>query len=270
MDNIRLIAMDLDGTLLQRDGTLLPSAVQALKRARERGITVAIASGRYPENAALVFLDNGLDGPVIGINGASVTDRAMGDCLFLHVMKDDTARMTREILDKCGVDYLLFSHKLVTTSQEGLRHHSEISDGQRIGRLGRVAFRHGQRAVDEALEQGVCKYYVFNNGRLDQVAKALASVPCLTVTRSNPQNLELMPQGVDKGSGIRELTRRLGIPLKNVMAFGDEDNDLPILTQVGFGVAMGNAPEHVKNACRYVTAPFDEDGVGQAVIRYAL
>ncbi len=265
MYDIRMIAMDLDGTFLQRDGSVLPKTLEALKKAWESGIILALASGRYPENASLAFLDNGLDGPVIGANGAMITDRAMGQTLFLHMMPHDTVMAVRDMLESLGAEYLVFSHKLVATSRPDFFHHSELNDGPRIARLGGVRFTHGRKAIDEAVQYGVCKFFIYTQPKLREIAEHLRGIDRLVITRSGEQNIELMPAGIDKGTGLKEMAKRYGISIKQVMAFGDEENDLPMLTQVGFGVAMGNAPEHVKAQCAYSTASFDQNGIAQAV-----
>ena len=270
MNDIRLIAMDLDGTLLQRDGTILPETVSALQAAADCGVTLALASGRYPENASLYFMDHGLTGPVMGSNGAMLTDRPMGQTVALHTMREATASAVRRNLDAIGAEYFIFSHKLVVTSRQEAVHHSEINDGPRISRLGKVQFLHGPEGVDTALAVGVCKYYVFIQENLPRIMEAVGHIPDLLVTRSGQHNIELMPAGVHKGSGIAELAARLRIPLSQVMAFGDEENDLEMLTSVGYGIAMGNAPEQVRSRVSRTTAPFDQNGIAQAIRKYIL
>ena len=270
MNDIRLIAMDLDGTLLQRDQTILPQTLQALRAAEAKGVTLALASGRYPENASLVFLDHGIDGPVMGANGAIIDDAPMGTTLAVHFMPGASAAAICGILDRAGADYILFSYKRVTTSRTDLQHRSEINDGERIHRLGGVTFAHGPAGIREALRQGVSKIFVFNHPRLAELADEIRSVPGVQVTRSGELNIEIMPRGIHKGNGIRELARHLGIPLSAVMAFGDEENDLEMLRSVGYGFAMGNAPEHVRRQCRRATDSFERDGIGKAIRRYIL
>ena len=70
MGNVKLIAMDLDGTLITREGVASEANIRALQAASESGVVIATCSGRYPENASLVFLDHGLTGPIVGVNGA--------------------------------------------------------------------------------------------------------------------------------------------------------------------------------------------------------
>ncbi len=270
MKDIRMIATDIDGTLVQRDGRILPETLEALRAAASRGVVLALASGRYPENAGLVWLDHRISGPVMGANGAIIEDAPMGATLYLHTMRRDAAERVRDCLNAAKADFIIFSHKCVTTCRKDLYHHSEISDGARIERLGGVAFRHGPQAVDDVIRTGASKFFVYQHPERAALIRRLSEIPGILITRSGSLNIEVMPQAVHKGRGITELARWLGIPLENVMAFGDEENDLPMLTRVGCGVAMGNAPAHVQAQCRYVTARFDENGIGEAIRRYVL
>ncbi|MBQ8081144.1 MAG: HAD family phosphatase [Clostridia bacterium] len=270
MGNVKLIAMDLDGTLITREGVASEANIRALQAASESGVVIATCSGRYPENASLVFLDHGLTGPIVGVNGAHAIDRPMGDVLFMHPMDMEAAKKAHERLTAFHVDYIIFAPKLVATSRSDMRHHSELNDGARITSLGHVRYLHGEKGVEEALESGILKYYIFDNGHLPEIKRALSDIEQLDITRSNAFNIELMPKGINKGTGITELARWLQIPLSDVMVLGDEENDLPMLTLAGYGVAMGNAPDHVKQQARYVTAPFEEDGIARAIERFVL
>jgi hydroxymethylpyrimidine pyrophosphatase-like HAD family hydrolase len=92
----------------------------------------------------------------------------------------------------------------------------------------------------------------------------------LDVTISHPEYLEFTAPGVNKGSGVRWLSRRLGIPLAQTMAIGDQYNDLEMIQAVGHGVAMAGAPDAVQAAARYVAPPVDEDGAARMIERLIL
>ena len=270
MNDIQLIAMDLDGTLLQPDGSILPETLAALREAADRGVILTLASGRYPENTALTFIDYDMTGPVIGSNGGIIQDGPMGQTIFLHNIKRESAEAICDYLEKMEAKYILFSHKLVTTSRVGMTHRSEISDGPRIERLGNIKFGHGPEDVKKALQYGISKVFIPDHPKLREMTDALREIPGILVTRSSEHNIELMPEGIHKGHGISELARWLGIPLSAVMAFGDEENDLPMLKTVGYGLAMGNAPEHVKEQCAYVTDSFKDNGIAHMIERFIL
>ncbi len=270
MTDIRMIAMDMDGTLLTREGKIPPENLRAMRDALNMGVLPVIASGRFPENVSLILQEAGLNIPVIGTNGCEIMEEPMGRLLFEHFMDADAARAAAEMLNAHEAGFFLFSQKRVTTSRTEEHHHSELSQEELLRQHG-FYYGHGPADVRAVLETGVYKFFVPKNGRdLSALREELEQIPHLCVTSSSPNNIELMPEGVDKGTGIRELAGHLHIPLAQVMALGDQENDLPMLTCAGYGVAMGNAPEHVKQKARYVTARFDEFGVARAIEKFVL
>ncbi len=265
MNEIRLIAMDLDGTMLNPKGQVSDATRKALAFAREKGVVTAACSGRYCENVSVLFLDNGLFGPVIGSNGAQTMDRPLGAMIRRHFIDPASASQIRETLDEMGTDYFIFADERVVSSQTGAHHHSEISMGEKILSQSSIRFTHGPEAVDEAIRRGIYKFYICNNGDLDDTREALRTIPGTVVTRSTPWNLEMMAAGVDKGTGLTELCEFLGIPLSQTMAFGDQENDLPMLEIAGMGVAMGNAEPMVLEKAAWRTLSNAEDGVAAMI-----
>ena len=267
MNSIRLIVTDLDGTLLNPKGMVSEETKKALALAREKGIVTAACSGRYCENVSLLFLDNGLSGPVIGSNGAQMMDRPLGQMIRSHYIAPDRAMQVRYTLDDMGTDYFIFADNRVVSSREDAHHHSEISMGERIVSRSGIRFTHGPEAVDEAIGRGVYKFFICNNGELDDTREVLRTIPGTVVTRSTPWNLEMMAEGIDKGTGLSELCACLDIPLSETMAFGDQENDLPMLQIAGMGVAMGNAETKVLEKASWHTLSNAEDGVAVMIRR---
>ena len=106
---------------------------------------------------------------------------------------------------------------------------------------------------------------------LDERARAwkeLETLEEVEIVGSLKYNIEVNAAGVNKGSGLVELGKRLGIEREEIMAFGDGDNDEPMLREAGFGVAMANAEEKVKAAADYITGSNEEDGVAKAIERF--
>ena len=114
------------------------------------------------------------------------------------------------------------------------------------------------------------KFFVCSNDRSDEVRAALQDIPGIELTRSSPRNVEINPAGVNKARGIEELAAFFDIPLSQVMALGDEENDLPMIKAAGYGVAMGNGSEDVKAAARFITDTNNQGGWAKAVRKYAL
>lgn len=265
---VRLIATDIDGTLLSSDRVIPRENVDAIRAAQEKGIVVAMATGRFPLNAALLLEQYGLACPVIGINGAHIVDEKVR-VIREAFMLPEAAEQVEDALESTGADFFLFGRGFICTSGENLFHHSELSDGPRVTARG-IVYCHGLGEARRCARQNVYKFFVRNNVPLMILREKLREIHGIQLTQSAPDNLEVMPLGVDKGRGLRDLAASLGIFPEETMAIGDEENDIPMLAAAGYGVAMGNASRLAKAAARYVVGTNDECGFAGAVRQYAL
>ena len=269
MPPIKLIATDIDGTLLSSERIITERSLRAIRAALEKGVTVAIATGRFPENAYLMLEDYGLRLPIIGLNGARVVDENLRE-ISSHPMDPDAVRGTIDVLMKAGSDFFVFGDHAICTATARKKHHSELSQGDRISKLG-FQYYHGREEVKDFVQQHtVYKFFVCDNVPLSIIRQELAAVPGIELTQSWFNNIEIMPEGVDKGRGVRDMAEAMGLSMDQVMALGDQDNDIPMLKAAGFGVAMGNGSEETKTAARFVTASYAEEGFAKALETYAL
>ena len=272
---IRLISVDMDGTFLDPQGGITKKNLNAVKEAQAAGIIFSVATGRFYENAALVMKDNGLDCPLIAVNGGKITASPFGEVIAEHKMTKESAMEAFRILEEQQAEYYVFANGQVASRGLEDRHHAQIEFGdERMLQEADTRFLYGADACLDLIDKGIYKFYVHayrDIEKLGQIRFALEQgVNLSTLTHSGIYNIEIMPKGVDKGSGIAELAEYLGIGLDAVMAIGDQDNDLPMIRRAGWGVAMGNATDEVKQDARFVTLSNKEDGVSHAVLRYAL
>ena len=268
--DIRLIASDLDGTLVNSKGEIEAENLSALLKAQERGIYVCAFSGRFPGNASLVMHKYGFTGPVCASNGCEILDTPFGRPIETHLMEKNAARRATELLNRYEADYFIFAPGVVYNSNPEIRHHTELSDFKTLYEEHGIVYCSGQESLEKILQRGICKFYVRVNQHIEELKQALSPVEGLYITRSGNSNIELMPTGVDKGTALESIARYLNIPLSCCMTFGDQDNDLPMLLKAGFGVAMGNADDEIKSRVWYVTDSCGSCGVGKAVRKFAL
>lgn len=267
LSNLRgLIATDIDGTLLGSHGILPEENIRAIHYAQENHVIVSIASGRFPENVYFLLTDHGLRCPIIGSNGAQIVDEEL-NVLASHTMSGKTGTAIRTLLEAEGANYFVFGPSFICTSQENQLHHSELSQGNRLAALG-VQYYHGLAETAECCRQPVQKFFVCNNVPLKPLREKLRAIPGILLTQSSPTNIEIMPEGVDKGQGLRDLAALLGIPMTRTMALGDEGNDIAMLQAAAYGTAMGNASDAAKAAARFLTGSNTEGGWAKAVIRF--
>lgn len=269
--DIRLVAADFDGTLLSRDGSISPFNQMMIKKAQDKGIIFAAATGRYAENAGQIMLDAGIVCPVISTNGAVVELAPYGPRILEKSMDKAAALAVFKRLEQLGEGYHIFSRGRVDNRRDWPRHISE-SDAQQLKKLkAHVAYRYGLEACLDALQHPIHKFFAyFSTDRDDvaQVGQAFLDIPGIEITQSGRHNLEFMPAGTSKGSGLQALAAHYGLASEQVMALGDHLNDLSMLTWAGLGVAMANAVPEVLAAADAVTDSHDQDGVGKAIQKY--
>ena len=272
---IRLISVDMDGTFLNPQGRVSHENLEAVKAAQSAGIIFSIATGRFYENAAIGLKDLGLDCPLITLNGGKIAASPLGQVIATHKMSVESAMESFYILEEQEAAYYIFSDKFVGIRANEDRHHAQIEFGDdRMLQETDTHFVYGRDACLKLIEKGIYKYYVHAYNDLEalgSIRTALSAQAKLSVlTQSSFSNIEIMPPGVDKGTGIMELVNFLGIRLDEVMAIGDQENDLPMLITAGLGVAMENASESVKEKVDVMTLSNAEDGVAHAIYTYAL
>lgn len=249
---VRLIALDLDGTLLGGDQAISPQNAQALRRAAGQGIALAVCSGRAPfEIQRFLQPVKELRWHIISLNGALLRTEGHPDRI---------AGLTRAQFLRCwdlcrqsGAQCFFYTEDTLYTNRGD---HEERPQYTR---------RVGDEDV-EGLAEHVIKFVAHCEDA--QALKALRNQlepEGLSIQSSWHTNFEVNAPGVDKGYGLATLADHLGIDLAHVMAMGDQENDLPMLRIAGVPVAMGNAIPAVKDLAVHITASNREDGVAQAL-----
>lgn len=269
MQEIKLIAIDLDGTLLSSEKTISEANLTALRAAVARGVYVVLASGRSYSNA-MDFSEAIAKGqPLICANGAMATLSDPYECVYCECLSKDKLRAAVEILEREKCYYNVYC-------DDGAVMESRTSSaGRKREANGYAVYRGTVLSGDEMpkyVGDGALKVVCFSPDRekMQRIRSAAERISGVEINSSWWDNIEIMAAGVHKGAALRCLAQRLEIPLDEVMAIGDNENDLPMLKAAGLPVAMGNAVERVKEQCAYVTATNDEDGVARAVRRFVL
>ncbi len=263
---IRLIATDLDGTLLDDTGNIPPRNRDALVRAIACGVDVTIATGRMFRSASRFASELGVKVPLICYNGAMVR-RPDGYTLLHHRLDLEIARRAlaifreRKIYVQSYVDDALYIRDTADAAFAFyLKHYGIV--GEAIG----DALYEPETPPTKllAMTDGAEASHILMREFREQFG------PDLYVTSSNANFVELMNPIVNKARSLSALASDLGVPMENVMALGDGENDLEMLRAAGTGVAMGNARQHVQDAADAVAPANDSCGVAWAVERYAL
>ncbi len=262
---VRLLALDLDGTLMGPDRVIRPRVRRAIAAAQDANVVVTIATGRMYRSASPFAQALGLTAPIICYQGAYVREvpvpgHTPGRPLLHRTLPEVVAREALRWAREHGFDpHVNVDDRLVmeagATSAEDYEQLSGIG-AEFVPSL--QAFVRGP--VTKVVAVGPPP---LAEERLPEARAAFEGRAQVTV--SHPEYLEWNAPGVTKGRAVRWLARRLGIPLGQVMAIGDQYNDAEMLAEVGHGVAMGDAPAAVRAVARHVTAPLDADGAALAI-----
>ncbi|WP_006716889.1 Cof-type HAD-IIB family hydrolase [Desulfitobacterium metallireducens] len=266
-ENIRLIAMDMDDTLLREDWTISERTVQAIRQAQGKGVYVTIATGRMPASVRPYAQQLELDVPVITYNGAMVQEALSEKVLYRKVIPIETAQniINWLLLKEVHFQVYLKDQVFVEEMNEWSRSY------ERATRVPIIETNLQERLALE--KEGVEKILLFGE---PEILKGwddkfnLQYEGKIRTTKSKPNFLELIHSEVSKGVALSSLAKRLGVKQEEVLAVGDSLNDLEMIQYAGMGVAMGNARQEVKEVANVVTSTNQEDGVAKAIERYVL
>ena len=263
--SIRLVACDLDGTLMGKDLTFSPRLLEAVRQAQERGITVTIATGRGFPSTRRFARQLGITAPVICYQGAQIRT---AEGASLHA-----AALPRENLP----EVIAFCHErgreLALYCNDEIYQTTRMYDGDYYDRWFGLAI-HQVDDLLTAIPGEPVKFMVIaptkaQADRLEREVRDLAAGR-FQVVRSHAWFIEGLARGASKGDSVARLARRLGALRKEVMALGDSDNDASMVEWAGLGVAMGNASDEVKGVADAIAPAQAEDGAAWAIERYAL
>jgi len=270
---IRMIVSDMDGTMLNENTQISLRTVEAIRAAQQKGVIVAVCSGRFPQFVSHRMRENGLSCSIVGLNGAILWDDTLRKPSALFPMTASSALRVSEILNAHRAYYYVFSDQsIVTSSVDKPYPYAQWQDGVFI-RAYNMFFDCGEKAVLHSLEsRETLKYFI----QLSQVEhpnvlkKQLQEIPDVYITSSGKNNIEIMHASVNKRFGVEMLAQQHQVPIECIMALGDYYNDIPMLRAAGLGVAMGNAADDVKACADYITDTNSNDGVAKAIEEFIL
>ncbi|HGD1331360.1 TPA: Cof-type HAD-IIB family hydrolase [Streptococcus agalactiae] len=268
---IKAVFFDIDGTLLNDRKNVQKSTIKAIRNLKDQGILVGLATGRGP-SFVQPFLENlGLDFAVT-YNGQYIYSRS--EIIYTNQLSKTTvyrliryagARRREISLGTAsgllgsgiiGLGTSLVPRKWAKAIERSFKHFIRRIKPQNIDSLMII--------LREPIYQVVL---VATEGESERIQKQF---PRVKLTRSSPYSMDVISEEQSKVKGIERVGQRYGFDLSEVIAFGDSDNDIEMLSQVGIGVAMGNASQQVKENARYTTADNNDDGISKALAHYGL
>ncbi len=263
---IRLVALDLDGTIVGDDLIVPPRTKAAIGAAVARGISVSIVTGRMATSAMVFARELGLRDPIVGYQGALIREVPpaeeghLGRLLLHRPLEPDAARDAIRWSRSIGLDPHVnhLERFIVRADDPRAEDYSAFLGGRAV-------------LVDDLLwwlRRPVSKVIAVADSPIDEAVLHEARTRfagTADVTISHPRFLEFLRPGVSKGAAVRWLARRAKVPLSAVLAAGDQFNDLEMIASVGHGAAMAHSPVPVRAAGRYVAPSLADEGVAQLI-----
>ena len=266
-----LIALDLDGTLLNSDRQITPGTCAAIGQARACGVKVIPCSGRHFSGTRPVAMQAGMGDVIICGNGALVTTW-QGETIFAKMLNPSRCL---ELLDLCEEYHLssnLYADDVLYTliPNSVTKYYEQLNEQLAADIHCSCRFVSDMRAAVEENAEKIMKFEIFPLPYLPPriLFDMLERCPDMSEEGNLRTGVELHASGVNKGTGLAEAARYLGIPMENVMAVGNGENDVTMLKMAGMGAAMGNAVSEAKAAADLVLPSNNEDGVAWAIHRF--
>lgn len=270
-----IIALDLDGTLLNSDKQLSPGNLAALKAANDAGYEIVPTTGRFYNAIPKVVRDLSFVRYAITINGAAVEDLKTNEVIYRAEIPLMQAIDIMTMLDAWPVIYDCFMDSAAWVTDEFKNHIDEMIQSHHYRKMFRE-LRHSVPELKTFVEiqgKNVQKIQFFTYDpevRLRLMREIPLMYADIYTSSSVPDNVEINQSRANKGEALLALAAHLGVPAENTVAFGDGTNDLTMIKMAGLGIAMENAVSELKEVADLVAASCDEDGVARGIELYCL
>ena len=265
----KLLVVDVDGTLLGRDGSISGKDREALAKARDLGTMVSLSTGRVPRACLNIIKQLSLDGLHIFFDGALVSNPNQSEEVYIQPLNKLIVKEAVEFARSNDIYLELYSATRYFVEQEtwGTDIHRQFFDLEPIV-TDFTELTNRERLIKAELvtssPEEVAKarsFYLQFNGRLHFSWVKTPAYPGIDF-------INVVDLGVSKGKALAALASHLGISMTEVMAIGDGTNDIPLLSSAGLAIAMDNAPDEVKAIAHYITLDVDHSGLAAAINRF--
>lgn len=238
--NIKLIALDLDGTLVSHEGDVSEANAEAVKQAKEAGVHVVLSTGRSLSRCRDIAEDLGRSSYIVTINGGEIYDHDF-NLVDQNRLAHKQVRRLWELKEEHGLHFWSSTVQGLFNTPSPFENEVEDYDWLKFG------------------------FDIEDDDVREVILQELNANEHLEITNSSPTNIEINPAGVNKAAALKKVCEWLDLSMEHVMAVGDSMNDIAMIREAGLGVAMGNAQDIVKEEANFVTGSNKEDGVAQAI-----
>lgn len=266
----KIIAFDLDGTLTNSKKEISKATKDAIMRVQKEGIKIVLASGR--PTIGMMDLAKELElskygGYILSYNGGNIIDVAKNQILYKREVKKEYFTRIQALMQEYDVDISTYKGEYVITNNKDNLY------AQIEAKINKVTIVEEKNLFD-TIKEDMPKFIFLKDagdylGEIEPKIRASLD-DILEVYRSEPYFLEILPKGIDKAKSLERLLEILGLSREELMVFGDGYNDKSMIVFAGFGIAMANAKDEVKQVADYITLSNDEDGIAFAIDKFIL
>ncbi|HEY1882615.1 MAG TPA: Cof-type HAD-IIB family hydrolase [Candidatus Cybelea sp.] len=263
---IRLVAFDVDGTLVGRNLSISSAVRAAIERMKAAGVSGCLVTGRMYRATLPFARELGFNAPIICYQGAAIIDPESDAVLDHRALENDVVRELASLAERDRMHLQLYRNDEYYC--ESRNRFSELY----------ASLAQSESIVVPSLREAFADSPATKGVVVADAPEAAAYAVKLRdtlggrayVTRSLPEFVEILDPQVDKGAALRFVAERLGVPLEQTAAIGDSWNDAPLLRVAGLGIAMGSSPPELRETADAIVADLEHDGVAEAIERFVL
>lgn len=288
----KLITIDLDGTLLNRYGEVTEYTKDIIKKATNKGVLVVLASGRISESVLTIAKEIGADKYYISGNGSVLYDMQKDEILYENYLTKEKVLEIIELCDKNSIYYNIYTENAVLAKSlnynvafYNYENTKKSSDKKTDINIVEDMYNYIKNSnLNKFLKITICDENKIVFSSILRKIKNISDIDVLEVSHMSQKKIktgtkevevgyfytEVSSKNVDKWFAIEKVMELENIKKEEVMALGDNNNDIVMIKNAGLGVAMGHSNEQVKKVADYITVDNNEDGVAKAIERYVL
>lgn len=263
----KIIALDIDGTLLNSNNEITEKTKSSLLKAQDLGHILVIASGRDPRGV-MKFADilnfKKHDGLLSNFNGGKITNYRTGEVIINHTLDYNLAMEILQFSEDLDINYFIYGEDEILTNSKDTYFLEETASR---------AFTSYRVVEDLSYSLDFAPHKILFSMNPKYIGKDAKLIREKFIDRtdqvmSTPFYYEVMPKGISKGKSLLEIAKYYGFDIKDTIAFGDEENDLSMIEMAGVGVVMANSSDFMKDKADFVTKSNDEDGIAYYLENY--
>lgn len=270
----KLICLDMDGTLLNDNKEVTDRNKEAIKKAHDKGIKIAITTGRLFISAKYYATLLEIEAPVIAANGAYIREKDRDEVIYKSPISVEDCKSILSIVEKYNFNFYYNTFNSVITKKPFPKGNTYLQMNQSLPEEMKIQLKVIENLTGEFEKRDgeILKCICIGNNREELLTakKEIIKLGRFEVASSLSDNFEIMNAGTSKGRAVEVLANFYGLKKEEVICIGDGENDLSMIEYAGLGIAMGNAPQYVKEAADYVTDTNENHGVAKAIERFVL